>query len=90
MRTDGIIALKRHLREVARAGKRTARVRVPFALAGKAAALYRDGEVLSRIDDEHGTELLVRAEGWQLEKLREAGFGVEPAGNSAPAQEASG
>ena len=76
LRTDGIIALKRHLQDLAKAGKLTARVLVPFALAGKAASLYREMEVLERTDGEQGTELLVRAEGWQIARLREAGLEV--------------
>ena len=76
LRTDGIFALKRALRERAKAGRVTARVLVPFALAGRAASLYREAEVLERQDGEHGTELLVRAEAWQFERLREAGFEV--------------
>jgi len=76
LRTDGIIALKRHLQDLAKAGKLTARVLVPFALAAKAASLYREMEVLERKDGEQGTELLVRAEGWQIERLREAGLEV--------------
>jgi GTP-binding protein HflX len=76
LRTDGIIALKRHLQDLAKAGKLTARVLVPFALAAKAASLYREMEVLERTDGEQGTELLVRAEGWQIERLREAGLEV--------------
>lgn len=85
MRTDGIVALKRHLRELARAGKVTARVRIPFALAARAAALYREMEVLERRDGEAGTELLVRAEGWQVERLRELGLELLPVVAAVPA-----
>ena len=76
MRTDGLAALKSRLRELDRAGRTTVRVRVPLADGGRLAELYREGEVLSRLEDGEAYELVVRLEPWQVERLRLGGLEV--------------
>ncbi|MGH7508240.1 MAG: GTPase HflX [Gemmatimonadales bacterium] len=76
MRTKGLAGLKVALRDLERVGRPTVRVRVPLADGGRVAALYRDGEVLSRSQSETELELVVRLEGWQVNRLREEGVDV--------------
>jgi hypothetical protein len=52
------------------------RVRVPLADGARVAALYRDGEVLSRSQTETDYEFVVRLEVWQVNRLREEGVAV--------------
>jgi GTP-binding protein HflX len=73
VRTDGLSALKAALRHLERVGRPTVRVRVPLADGARVAALYRDGEVLSRSQSETHYELVVRLEGWQVNRLRAEG-----------------
>lgn len=76
MRTDGLAPLKAALRDLERVGRPTVRVRVPLADGARVAALYRDGEVLSRSQTETDYEFVVRLEVWQVNRLREEGVAV--------------
>jgi hypothetical protein len=76
MRTDGLTPLKAALRDLERVGRPTVRVRVPLADGARVAALYRDGEVLSRSQTDTDYEFVVRLEGWQVNRLREEGVVV--------------
>jgi GTP-binding protein HflX len=78
MRTDGLTAVKTALRELERVGRPTVRVRVPLADGARVAAIYRDGEVISRTQSETEYELVVRLESWQVNRLREEGVSVLP------------
>ena len=75
MRTSGLAPLKTVLRDRERAGRPTVRVRLPIADGARLAALYRDGEVLSRGEDGGALEVVVRLDRWQVDRLR--GEGVE-------------
>ncbi|MBA2628048.1 MAG: 50S ribosome-binding GTPase, partial [Gemmatimonadales bacterium] len=83
MRTDGLNELKAALRLRQRADSVTVIVRLPLSDGGRAASLYRLGEVVSRRQGEDGYELTVRLELWQVERLRAAGVDVEEAGTVA-------
>jgi GTPase len=76
MRTDGLNPLKAALRDMERVGRPTVRVKVPLADGARVAALYRDGEVLSRNQTDTEYEFVVRMEGWQVNRLREEGVSV--------------
>jgi GTP-binding protein HflX len=75
MRTSGLAPLKAVLREMERAGRPTVRVRLPISDGARLAALYRDGEVLSRREDGAALDVVVRLDRWQVDRLR--GEGVE-------------
>jgi GTP-binding protein HflX len=77
MRTSGLAPLKAMLREMERAGRPTVRVRLPMSDGARLAALYRDGEVLSRQENGAALEVVVRLDRWQVDRLR--GEGVEVA-----------
>ena len=79
MRTSGLAPLKARLRELERAGRLTVRVRVPVADGARLAALYRDGEVLSREENGAALEVTVRLDRWQVERLRREGVDVADA-----------
>jgi GTP-binding protein HflX len=79
MRTSGLAQLKAVLREKERAGRLTVRVRVPVADGARLAALYRDGEVLSREENGAALEVTVRLDRWQVERLRREGLDVADA-----------
>ena len=79
MRTSGLVPLKAVLREKERAGRLTVRVRVPVADGARLAALYRDGEVLSREENGAALEVTVRLDRWQVERLRREGVDVADA-----------
>jgi len=76
MRTNGLAPLKARLRELERAGRPTVRVRLPVADGARLAALYRDGEVLSREESGTGYDVLVRLDRWQVERLQREGVDV--------------
>jgi GTPase len=75
MRTSGLAPLKTVLREMERAGRPTVLVRLPISDGARLAALYRDGEVLSRQEDGGALDVVVRLDRWQVDRLR--GEGVE-------------
>jgi GTPase len=75
-RTDGLAPLKAVLRDLERRGRPTVRVRLPVSDGARLAALYRDGEVLSREDHDNQCDVLVRLEGWQVDRLRSQGIEV--------------
>ncbi len=77
MRTDGLAALRSRLRELDRLGRPTVRIRLPAAEGARLAALYREGEVMSREQDGTDTALTVRLDPWQVERLRRDGVVVE-------------
>ena len=77
MRTSGLVPLKAVLREKERAGRQTVRVRLPVSDGARLAALYREGEVLSRREDGAALDVTVRLDRWQVERLK--GEGVEVA-----------
>jgi GTP-binding protein HflX len=79
MRTSGLAPLKTVLREKERAGRQTVRVRVPVVDGARLAALYRDGEVLSRQENGAALEVTVRLDRWQVERLRREGVDVADA-----------
>jgi GTPase len=76
MRTDGLAQLKTRLRELDRAGRVSALVRVPLADGAKLAELYREGEVLSREQVGEAYELLVRMDPSRMARLRQGGLEV--------------
>jgi GTP-binding protein HflX len=76
-RMDGLEALKARLRGIERAGRVTARVRVPATDGALLAELYRMGEVMKREQDGSSLDVTVRLESWQVNRLREAGLDVE-------------
>jgi GTP-binding protein HflX len=76
-RMDGLEALKARLRGIERAGRVTARVRVPVSDGALLAELYRMGEVMKREQDGSSLDVTVRLESWQVNRLREAGLDVE-------------
>jgi GTP-binding protein HflX len=76
MRTSGLAPLKATLREKERAGRPTVRVRLPLSDGARLAALYREGEVLSREEVSGGLEVLVRLDRWQVQRLRAEGVEV--------------
>ncbi len=76
MRTSGLAPLKATLRELERAGRPTVRVRLPLADGARLAALYREGEVLSRQEDGATLHVVVRLDRWQVDRLRADGVDV--------------
>jgi GTP-binding protein HflX len=90
MRTDGLTAVKAALRHLERTGRPTVRVRVPLADGARLAALYRDGEVLSRNESDTDYELIVRLDTWQVDRLREVGLKVVPFEEAAGRRKVSG
>jgi GTPase len=76
MRTSGLAPLKSALRELERAGRPTVRVRLPISDGARLAALYRDGEVLSRQEDGAALDVVVRLHRWQVDRLRAEGAEV--------------
>jgi GTP-binding protein HflX len=89
MRTDGIVGLKSRLREMERTGRPMVRVRIPVADGARVAALYRDGEVISREDRADEVELTVRLDRWQVDRLKGDGVAVEEAGHGTGLRRAS-
>jgi GTP-binding protein HflX len=75
-RTDGLASLKAVLRDLERGGRPTVRVRLPVTDGARLAALYREGEVLSREDHDSQYDIVVRLESWQVERLRSQGIEV--------------
>jgi GTPase len=76
MRTDGLVAVKAALRRLERTDRPTVRVKIPVTDGARVAALYRDGEVLSREDHDGTLHLRVRLDKWQVEKLQREGVEV--------------
>jgi 50S ribosomal subunit-associated GTPase HflX len=76
MRTDGIMSLKALLRDLDRAGRPIVHVRLPVSDGARLAALYRDGEVLSRADQDGMFDVRVRLDRWQIKKLQREGIEV--------------
>ena len=76
MRTDGVMALRRALRDRADRVRPTVRVEVPVTDGARIAALYRAGEVIAREELGDRVALTVRVEPWQVEQIRNGGDGV--------------
>jgi GTPase len=76
MRTSGLAPLKSALRELERAGRPAVRVRLPISDGARLAALYRDGEVLSRREDGAALDVMVRLDRWQVDRLRAEGVEI--------------
>ncbi len=87
VRTNGLAPLKASLRDLARAGRPTVRIRLPVSDGARLAALYRDGDVLSREERGNEYEVVVRLQRWQIERLQGEGVVIQPvegpAGRSA-------
>ena len=75
MRTDGVLEVKAALRRRVEGERQTVRVRVGVANGAGLAAVYRLGEVVSRVQANGGFDLVVRADRSDLDRLR--GEGVE-------------
>jgi len=75
-RTDGLVMLKSKLRDLERSGRPTVHVRLPVTDGARLAALYRDGEVLSREDKDSQYDVVVRLDSWQVDRLRSQGVEV--------------
>ena len=86
MRMDGLEPLKARLRTLERADRSVVRVRVPLAEGARTAELYRIGEVLGRTEGEEFSELTVRLETWQVERLKSEGLEVWKPAPPAPAE----
>jgi GTPase len=89
-RTDGIGSLKAVLRDLERAGRPTVRVRLPLGAGARLAALYRDGEVVSRVESDAGVDLVVRLDRWQVDRLRHDGVEVVDASEASVLRKVSG
>jgi GTP-binding protein HflX len=76
MRTNGLAQVKALLRDLERAGRPTVRVRIPVADGARLAALYREGEILSREETGTQCEVMVRLDRWQVDRLRRDGVEV--------------
>ena len=72
VRTDGMQTLRAVLRERAENVRPTVRLLVPASDGAKLAAVYRLGEVVGREDLGAEVALTVRAEPWQVARLRES------------------
>ena len=81
MRTDGLAALKKSLRALARKERPVITVRVPTADGARLAEMYRVGEVLERSSRDGTEELTVRLEDWQAERLEREGVEVQRQGD---------
>jgi GTP-binding protein HflX len=90
MRTNGLAPLKAVLRELDRAGRPAVRVRIPVADGARLAALYREGEVISREQGESAYDVIVRLDRWQVERLQREGVEVTAAVDSRVMRRASG
>jgi hypothetical protein len=54
------------------------RVRLPITDGARLAALYREGEVLSREESASQYDIVVRLDRWQVERLQREGVDVVP------------
>ncbi|HEX6107238.1 MAG TPA: GTPase HflX [Gemmatimonadales bacterium] len=90
VRTDGLAPLKAALRDLARTGRPMVRVRLSVTDGARVAALYRDGEVVSREEHDSAVDLVVRLHGWQVDRLREDGVEVVDCGQAAALRKVSG
>ncbi len=75
MRTDGVLDVKAALRRKVAATRDTVRIRVAASDGARLAAVYRIGEVVSRVQANGAYDLVVRADPSDLERLK--GEGVE-------------
>jgi GTP-binding protein HflX len=85
VRTNGLAPLKATLRDLARSGRPMVRVRLPLADGARLAALYRDGEVVSREERSGEYDILVRLHRWQVERLQREGIAVVAEKAAGPA-----
>ena len=78
------------IRDLERVGRPTVWVKVPLEDGARVAALYRDGEVLSRNQTDTDYEFLVRLEVWQVNRLREEGIAVASVDEAQARRKVSG
>jgi GTP-binding protein HflX len=90
VRTNGLAPLKAALRDLERVGRPMVRVRLPVADGARVAALYREGEVLSREEHESVVDFVVRLEQWQVDRLRQEGVEVQNAAEAIALRKVSG
>ncbi|HYC33203.1 MAG TPA: GTPase HflX [Gemmatimonadales bacterium] len=90
VRTNGLAPLKAGLRDLERVGRPMVRVRLPVTEGARLAALYRDGEVVSREEHESAVELVVRLDQWQVDRLRHEGVDVQDAAEAITLRKVSG
>jgi GTP-binding protein HflX len=90
MRTNGLAPLKAVLRELDRAGRPAVRVRIPVTDGARLAALYREGEVISREQGESAYDVIVRLDRWQVERLQREGVEVTAAVDARVKRRVSG
>jgi GTP-binding protein HflX len=89
-RTDGLLPLKAVLRDLERTDRPTVRVRLPVSDGARLAALYRDGEVLSREDHDSQCDVVVRLDAWQVDRLRSQGVEVTEQRSKVPRERRTG
>jgi GTP-binding protein HflX len=82
VRTHGVAPLREVLRERAERIRPAVRVEVPLQDGERLAAIYRLGEVIAREDLGDRVVLTLRAEPWQVERLRN-GSGTSSRGDAA-------
>jgi GTP-binding protein HflX len=90
VRTNGLAPLKAALRDLERAGRPMVRVRLPVTDGARLAALYRDGEVVSRDQTDSQVEIVVRLDRWQVDRLRHEGVEVLDAVEAIALRKVSG
>ncbi len=90
VRINGLAPLKAALRDLARAGRPMVRVGVPVTDGARLAALYREGEVLSRRESDSRVELVMRLDPWRADRLRRDGVEVIDAGEAMQLRKVSG
>ena len=73
MRTDGLVSLRKAIKERAQTVRPTVRVEVPASDGARLAALYRAGEVVSREDVDDRVILTIRTEPWRIDQLKADG-----------------
>ena len=73
MRTDGLVSLRKAVKERAQTVRPTIRVEVPVTDGARLAALYRAGEVVAREDVDDRVILTIRTEPWRVDQLKADG-----------------
>jgi GTP-binding protein HflX len=73
MRTDGLVSLRKAIKERAQTVRPTVRVEVPVTDGARLAALSRAGDVVSREDVDDRVILTIRTEPWRIDQLKADG-----------------
>ncbi len=76
MRTDGLVPLKRAMRDQLRLGVPLVSITLPPPDGARLAELYRVGDVVKRLDEADGVHLHVRLSVQHIERLRQVGVVV--------------